>query len=235
MGILKFIGFVLFIILLIAIILLTILYFFDNSLFNSIICTNLHLYCNNNSQTAFVSNETKAIASSSPIPIKNYLVFGTGKSVSQRICRQQQIYFSLENSSNLYVLSNGYYVPTYEVVKAIGNYAPNLIGQKVYLDFIDINVNLSACIPFGVHLINIYPHANLSTTYIVKNESIQNNEVIWNMTFDGNISNAIIPNTNTQLSYTIFWLNGVILTNETALISPKNPFIDDGNFIAPNC
>jgi len=82
--------------------------------------------------------------------------------------------FSVQNSSNLYVLNNGFYVPTYEVIEetyyksnstSIGDYLPSVIGQKVYLSFIDANM---------------YPNKNFSAPYIVKSETIQGNEVIWN-------------------------------------------------------
>jgi len=45
------------------------------------------------------------------------------------------------------------------------------------------------------------------------------------MTFDGNISNAINPNNSTELSKTISWLNGIIFTNGTVLLSPRNPYL----------
>jgi len=173
-------------------------------------------------QHNFANKEINAIAQSSPIQINpaNTLVFGSWKNTSVRICGQQQAYFSVENSSNLYVLNNGFYVPTYEVVKALGNSNLNLIGQKVYLDFIDVNIN---------------PSVNTSAQYIVKNESIDGKQVIWNLTYDGSTSNAINPNNSTTLSKTISWLNGIILLNGTPILSPKNPYIDNGNFIVPNC
>jgi len=87
------------------------------------------------------------------------------------------------------------------------DYMPSLIGQKVYLNFY------------------VYVEkTNTSSPYIVKSENIQGNEVIWNMTFDGNISNAINPNNATELSKTIFCLNGVNLLNGIALLSPSPCF-----------
>jgi len=172
-------------------------------------------------QHKFTSSETNAIENSHlPITINsaNTLVFGSWKNTSQEICYQQQANFSVENSSNLSVLNNGFYVPTYEVVKALGNSNPNLIGQKVYLSFIDV--------------INKTYSENTSAPYIMKSEKIVGNEVIWNMTFDGNISNAINPNNATELSKTISWLNGVILQDGTPIISPANPNI---NFTASKC
>jgi len=171
-------------------------------------------------QHKFTSSETNAIENSSiPITINpaNALVFGSWKNTSVRICGQEQANFSVENSSNLYVLNNGFYVPTYEVVKALGNSNPNLISKKVYLSFIDANMK---------------PSINTSALYIIKSENIESNEVIWKMSFDGNISNAINPNNATELSKTISWLNGVILLNGTSIISPRNPYIDNGKFIS---
>ena len=221
MGILAKLGFI-FIILVIGIILL---YFYDKPLFYSIITSATNGSKNINivmqQQRNFTNAEIKAIESSSPIPIEQVLVFGSWKNITQRICGQEQAYFSVENSSNLYVLNNGFYVPTYEVVKALGSYTPNLIGQKVSLNFIDV--------------VNETFSENTSAYYIIKSENIQGNQVIWNMTFDGNTSNAINPNNATQLSHTISWLNGIVLLNGTTFISPVNPDIDNGNFIAPNC
>jgi len=170
-------------------------------------------------QHNFTNKEINAIENSHlPFQINpaNTLVFGSWKNTSVRICGQEQAYFSVENSSNLYVLNNGFYVPTYEVVKALGNYNPNLVGQKVYLSF--------------------YVYAektNVSSSYIVKTENIQGSEVIWNLTYDGNMNNAINSRANYSTGkLTISWLNGVILLNGTPIISPVNP---DINFTAPNC
>ena len=162
--------------------------------------------------------EANAIESSSPIPIKQVFVFGAGTTIENLTNNEyNNMYynFSVQKSSYLYVYSNGFYVPTYEVIEetyykgnstSIGDYMPSLIGQKVYLSFIDsINETYSE---------------NTSAPYIVKSESIEGNEVIWNMTFDGNINNAINPNNATELSKTISWLNGIILPNGFALISP---------------
>jgi len=169
-------------------------------------------------QNAFVTNEIKAITNSNlPFQINpaNTLVFGSWKNTSQRICGQQQAYFEILNPSQLNVLYNGYYVPIYQIIKAYGNYNPNLISQKVYLNFITNN------------------NKNISAPYIVKSEAIKNNEEYWNFTFDGSTSNAINSMLNTSTgNLTISWLNGVILLNGTPIISPVNP---DINFNAPNC
>ena len=167
--------------------------------------------------------EANAINSSSPIPIKQVFVFGAGTTIENTTNSEfNKMYynFSLQKTSYLYILNNGFYVPTYEVIQenyykanstSIGDYMPSLIGQKVYLGFIDV--------------INKTYSENSSAPYIVKSENIKNNEVIWNLTYDGNTSNAINPNNVTELSKTISWLNGIIFTNGTALISPRNSYI----------
>jgi len=171
-------------------------------------------------QRNFTNAEIKAIESSSPIPIEQVLVFGSWKNITQRICGQEQANFGLTGTSLLNVLYNDYYVPIYVNVQALGNYAPNLVGQKVYLNFVINNdENISTYAP-----------------YIVKSEVIKNNIEYWNFTFDGNTNNAINSMLNlTTANITGSYLNGIILANHTALISPKNIDIDNGNFIAPNC
>jgi len=167
----------------------------------------------NSTSTKILNLESNAIKNSSPIQIKHLEVFGSGANVTKNttITYQQQAYFSVENSSNLYVLNNGFYVPTYEVVKALGNSNPNLIGQKVYLSFYVYAENIST-----------------SATYIVKSENIENNELIWNLTYDGNTNNAINSRANYSTGkLTISYLNGVILLNGTCFLSPKNPAIND--------
>ena len=231
MGVLSKLGLI-FVILVIGEILL---YLYDKPLFDSFISsiykstvatntstTGLSSSKNNTllkHQISFLSNETNAITSSSPIPIKQVAVFGTGTNTTTLIPINAIYDFSVQRSSNLYVYSNGFYVPTYEIVQenyykenstSIGDYIPNLIGQRVYLSFIDANLN---------------PYQNVSAQYIIKSENIQDNEVVWNITFDGNVSNAINPNNATQLSHTISWLNGILLLNGTAFLSPRNPFI----------
>jgi len=220
MGILAKLGFI-FIILVIGIILL---YFYDKPLFYSIITSATNSSKNINivmqQQRNFTNAEIKAIESSSPIPIEQVLVFGSWKNITQRICGQEQANFGLTGTSLLNVLYNDYYVPIYVNVQALGNYAPNLVGQKVYLNFVINNdENISTYAP-----------------YIVKSEVIKNNIEYWNFTFDGNTNNAINSMLNlTTANITGSYLNGIILANHTALISPKNIDIDNGNFIAPNC
>jgi len=235
MGILSKLG-ALFLLLIIGI---ALLYLFDKPLFDSIII-NLYkgfvvanvpitttipptgLSSSKNStllkhQISFLSNETNAIASSSPIPIKQVAVFGTGTNITTLIPINAIYNFSLQKTSDLYVYSNGFYVPTYEVIEetyykgnssSIGDYIPSLIGQKVYLNFY------------------VYVEkTNMSSPYIVKSENIQGNEIIWNITFDGNINNTINPNNITQLYHRVSWLNGIVLLNGTTLLSPRNPYI----------
>jgi len=171
------------------------------------------------SQKAYVSNEIKAMENSSiPITINpsNALVFGSWKNTSQRICGQQQAVF-YDNFFNLSVLKNGYYFPIYVYLKALGNYAPNLTGQKVYLDFIANN------------------NKNISAPYIVRSEIIKNNIEFWNFTFDESTNNAINSMLNPEsANITTAQLNGVILLNGTPIISPVNPALHN-NFTATNC
>ena len=217
MGVLAKLGAV-FIILVMATILL---YLYDKPLFYNIVnsfITSLGPYRNktaSNEQIVFVTNETKAIESSSPIPITKFLVFGTGSNI-QNITDTEfanMFYnFSTQGTPNLSVLYDGFYVPTYQIIKetyyksnstSIGDYMPSLIEQKVYLNFIAIN------------------NKNISAPYIVKSEIIQGNDVILNLTYDGIVTNT------TKIFYnnTIDCLNGIIFLNHTALISPVNPCI----------
>ena len=214
------------------VIIVALLYFFDEPTFcntlanvmnpniSSKICGS-QIYTYNpiimKEQHNFTTAEIKAIAQSSPIAINpaNALVIGTWKNTSVMICEKEQDSFEILNPSQLNVLYDGYYVPIYQIIKAYGNHNPNLIGQKVYLSFITNN------------------YKNISAPYIVKSETIQGNEVIWNTTFDGNISNAINSMFNLEnANITISWLNGIILSNHTFLIAPENPKIP---YTAPSC
>jgi len=227
MGVLSKLGFIFVILVIVAIL----LYLYDKPLFDSFISsiykstvatntstTGLSSSKNNTllkHQISFLSNETNAIASSSPIPIKQVAVFGTGTNTTTLIPINAIYDFSLQKSSDLYVYSNGFYVPTYVVIgetyykgnsTSIGDYIPSLIGQKVYLSSIDVNIK---------------PAQNISAPYIVKSENIEGNDVIWNLTYDGNMSNI----TKTLYKNTVSWLNGIVFLNGTALVSPRNPFI----------
>jgi len=170
-----------------------------------------------------LTKEANAINSSSPIPIKQVFVFGAGTTIentTQSEYNNMYYNFSLQKSSDLYAYSNGFYVPTYEVIEetyyksnstSIGDYIPSLIGQKVYLSFIDI--------------INKTYSENTSAPYIVKTETIQGNQVIWNLTFDGNMNNIITSKANYSIAKLIVsCLNGVNLLNGNALLSPSPCF-----------
>ena len=158
--------------------------------------------------------EANAINSSSPIPIKQVFIFGAGTTIqntTQSEFNKMYYNFSTQGTSQLFTLFKGFYAPTYGILKetyyksnssSIGDYIPNLIGQKVYLNFIANN------------------NKNISVPYIIKSENIQGNKVIWNITFDGNINNT----TRTLYNNTINCLNGVILPNGIALISPSPCF-----------
>jgi len=230
MGILSKLG-ALFLLLIIGI---ALLYLFDKPLFDSIII-NLYkgfvvanvpttttipptgLSSSKNStllkhQISFLSNETNVIVSSSPVPIKQVAVFGTGTNTTTLIPINAIYNFSSQGTSQIFTLYNGFYVPTYGILKeiyyksnstSIGDYMPSLIGQKVYLNFIAIN------------------NRNISVPYIIKSEKIVGNEVIWNMTFDGSINNT----TTTLYNNTINCLNGIVIPNDTVLLSPRNPCI----------
>jgi len=90
-----------------------------------------------------------------------------------------------------------------------------LTGQEVYLSFIANN------------------NKNISAPYIVKSETIKNDEEFWNFTFDGSTNNAINSMLNfTTANITTAQLNGIILLNGTPLISPLNPKIP---YTAPSC
>jgi len=228
MGVISKIGWFVIIVLII----IALLYFVNKSTFCNIFASVMNpnisskicgsqIYTNNSiimkEQHNFTTAVIKAMENSSlPFSINpaNALVFGTWKNTSVRICGQQQASFGLSNPSQLNVLNNGYYVPIYVNIQALGNSNLNLIGQKVYLSFTANN------------------NKNISAPYIVKSEAIKNNIEYWNLTFDGNTNNAINSMLNTTTgNLTISYLNGIALQNETPLISP----ITNGNFIAPNC
>jgi len=171
-------------------------------------------------QHIFTNKEITAIENSHlPFAINpaNAVFFGSWKNMSHMLCEKEQDNFSLAGTSELNVLYNGFYVPIFVRIQALGNHAPNLIGQKVYLDFvINNNANISAYAP-----------------YIVKSEVIKNNIEHWNFTFDGDTSNAINSFfINSTANITGTYLNGIVLSNHTFFISPLNPDIP---YVAPNC
>ena len=214
------------------VIIVALLYFFDEPTFcntlanvmnpniSSKICGS-QIYTNNpiimKEQHNFTTAEIKAIAQSSPIAINpaNAVFFGNWENMSQMLCEKEQDNFSTAGPSQLNVLYNGFYVPIYVNVKAFGSSAPNLTGQKVYLSFIANN------------------NKNISAPYIVKNETIKNDEEFWNFTFGGSTNNAINSMLNlATANITAAQLNGIILLNGTPLISPLNPKIP---YTAPCC
>jgi len=133
------------------------------------------------------------VYNSIPIKITQNSLFGnTSNNIKEPICNDLTYAFYLQNKSNMYVLYDNVYIPTYIILEGnyykanltarglnfTGNdYIPSLIGKSIFL------VGLGKTNPFVNQL--IYP------TYIVKTETIQGNAVFWNLTYDGNISNAI--------------------------------------------
>jgi len=191
----------------------------------SITGSGKHITNSTASQKAYVSNVIKAMENSSlPISINtaNTLVFGSFKNTSVIICEKEQALFTY-NSTLMDVKYQDFYVPTIAELEA--EYVPNsnytnLIGQKVYLDFILNNNN------------------NASAPYIINKIYAKGNEVYWIFNQDTGVSNenavSFLKNITIQ-NLAPKGVNGVILLNGTPLISPRNPYIDNGNYIAPNC
>jgi len=155
-------------------------------------------------------NNIKDVENYSPIPITKYLVFGKGDNTNLPIFPNSWKYFSLD-FGNFYILNGSFYISpnisltdTYykTTSTSIGDYIPSLIGQKVYLIISSNNKQIT------------------SVPYIVKNENIQDNKVVWNMSFDGNINKSIfILNINySSQMYLISGLKGIVMSNGTALI-----------------
>ena len=168
----------------------------------------------------------KDVETYSPIPITKVLVLGRGDITALPICSNDWEYANFFGN-DFYVFYNGFYFPSNILFKdtyynatstSIGDYIPSLIGQNVYLTFTTNN------------------NENTSSFYIVKTENIEGNEVIWNLTFDGNTNNSIyISNMNYSMQNHIVLANswditGMILPNGTALISP---YTNTGG--SPNC
>jgi len=117
----------------------------------------------------------------------------------------------------------GFYVPTIAELEA--EYVPNsnytnLIGQKVYLDFMLNNNN------------------NVSAPYTISKIYTKGNEVYWIFNQDTGISNNNAVNIKENITIQMLspkMVNGVSLLNNTALISPVNPYIDNGTALFPNC
>ena len=176
-------------------------------------------------QQNFTNKEISAIENSHlPFSINpaNTMFFGNFKSISQRLCGQEQALFTY-NSTLMDVKYQDFYVPTIAELEA--EYVPNsnytnLIGQKVYLDFI-LNNN-----------------KNVSAPYIISKIYAKGNEVYWIFNQDTGISNNNAVNIKENITIGRLspeMVNGVVLLNGTPIISPKNPYIDNGNFIVPNC
>jgi len=166
-------------------------------------------------QTAIVSNEIKAIESSSPITIEHWAVFGSGANITKNITYQEQAYF-YDNLSNYEIEYNGVYFP---ISITIGGLLENstftntsLIGQKVYLDFITNN------------------YKNASAIYIIDKIYTKENMFYWILGQDTGISNesAVLWTKNsTTIENSASQLNGVEFLNKTGFISPANPVIYD--------
>jgi len=169
-------------------------------------------------QYHFISQEVYAIKTSTPVSINKVLIFGNGMSIFHLISGQQQAYF-VDNLSKYEIEYNGFYFPVSITIGDLQNSATetNLIGQKVYLSFI-ITKNSS----FAPYIINkIYTKGNMFYWFLGQDTGISNNSaVLW-------------TKNSTTLENSASQLNGIIFLNETPLISPMNPEIDNGNFIVP--
>ena len=175
-------------------------------------------------QIDFLTNEVNAISKSSPIDLKNVLVFGSGTNITQGICGQQQAYFVV--FFDPYKIEyNGIYFPVSVTIGSLLQSSTyfankNLLNQKVYLDFITNNSK------------------NVSAPYILNKIYIKGNMSYWILGQYTGISNntaSLYSNNLTAIENSPSALNGVIFLNGTVLISPKNPDIENGNFTASNC
>jgi len=225
----------------IILIALALMYFFERptfcNIFSSVMNQNISLkICGNQTsitnnsiimkaQNNFTNKEINAIENSHlPISINpaNAVFFGNFKSISQRLCGQEQALFTY-NSTLMDVKYQDFYVPTIAELEAEyvsnSNYT-NLIGQKVYLDFI-LNNN-----------------ENVSAPYTISKIYTKGNEVYWIFNQDTGVSNNNAVNIKENITIGRLspeMVNVVAFLNGTPLISPKNPYIDNGKFIAPNC
>jgi len=206
---------------LLLIIVIAFLYFFERqtfcSIFSSVMNPNISSkICGTTippGQKAFVSNEIKAIESSSPIPIKQVAVFGSNANITKNITYQQQALF-YDNLSVYEIEYNGIYFP---VSITIGDLLKNstftntsLVGQKVYLSFITNN------------------YKNASALYTINKIYTKGNMFYWILGQDTGISNKseILDNTSYSIAeFSASQLNGVVFLNNTAFISPTNPLI----------
>jgi len=175
-------------------------------------------------QHKFTSSETNAIENSSipiPIPINtaNTLVFGSFKNTSVKICGEQQANF-VDNLSKYEIEYNGFYFPVSitigDILQNSTTTETNLIGEKVFLSFI-ITKNSSSA-PYTIN--KVYTKGNMFYWILGQDTGISNeNAVLW-------------TKNSTTLENSASQLNGIIFLNGTPIISPKNPAIDNGNFIS---
>jgi len=176
-------------------------------------------------QQNFTTHEIKAIENSHlPFSINpaNAMFFGNFKNTSQRLCGQLQANF-VDNLSVYEIKYNGIYFPISATIGDILQNSvstnTNLIGEKVYLSFI-ITKNSS------------------SAPYIINKIYTKGNMFYWILGQDTGISNSsavLWTKNSTTLENSASQLNGIEFLNGTPIISPKNPGIDNGNFIVPNC
>jgi len=163
-------------------------------------------------------NNYSFVYNSTPIKITQNSLFGNASNIKGIICKNKTFIFYLKNISNVSVLydgnyyvppnttsqmplnsilSNGTYAPTYILLEGnyyksnltskglsyIGNdYMPSLIGENVSIVVFSHSLYVSSVNA----ILSIYDFV----PYRIKSETIKGNAVIWNLTFDGNISNA---------------------------------------------
>jgi len=219
MGILAKLG-ALFLLLIIVI---AFLYFFERqtfcSIFSSVMNQNISSkICGSTNHISptiskMLGMEANAIESSSPIQIKHWKVFGSGANITKNITYQEQAYF-YDNLSNYEIEYNGIYFPVSITIGGLLENSifanTNLIGQKVYLDFITNN------------------YKNASALYIINKIYTKGNMFYWVLGQDTGISNSSAIPDNTSYSIaeiSASQLNGIEFLNNTAFISPTNPLI----------
>ena len=169
----------------------------------------------NSTATKIITMESNAIKNSSPIAITHWAVFGSGANITEKPTYEEQAYF-YDNLSVYEIEYNGIYFPVSATIGGLLENStftnPNLIGQKVYLDFITNN------------------YKNASALYIINKIYTKGNMFYWILGQDTGISNksAILDNTSYSIAEnSASQLNGVILLNHTGFLSPKNPAIDE--------
>jgi len=158
------------------------------------------------------------VYNSIPIKITQNSLFGNTSNIKGIMCENKTYVFYIQKTSNMSVLYNGFYVPTYIILEGNyyksnltlrglsftgSDYIPSLIGKRVSL------------LGSG----NTNPNVNplFAVSYFVKSENIQGNEVVWNLTFDGNVNNAIkIPFSKTTTLNSFYFGNdsGIFILNK---------------------